>query len=62
MDSIYIKISQGLDCNSICKQVQDLVNKYVQSGKIIDNSFLCINISNVSCDIEPELPKIKNDK
>ena len=60
MDFISIKITQGLDCNNICKQVQELVNKYAQAGKIIDNSFLDIRISNTSCTIESDKLKLPN--
>lgn len=49
----------GLECNSLCQKVQDLVNKYVENGGIVDHSFLRINIVNPSCTIDPELPKIE---
>ena len=57
MEFISLRIS-SLDCEQICQNVQKLVNDYVRSGKIIDNSFLDIRISNVTCTIEPELQKI----
>lgn len=50
----------GLDCNALCQKVQALVDKYVKSGKIVDDSFLIIKVSNVSCTIDPELKKIEN--
>ena len=61
MDFISLKI-QELDCQQICQKIQNLLDQYVRSGKIIDNSFLDIRISNVSCTLEPELQKIENRK
>ena len=58
LDFISLSIA-GLDCNQICEKIQKLVNDYVESGRVIDNSLLDIRISNVSCTIEPELPKIE---
>lgn len=57
-DTIIFSFSNGLDCNKICNGIQNLVNKYVGAGKVVDNSFLIINIANVSCTIDPELPKL----
>ena len=59
MDFISIKITNGLDCNIICKKIESLVNDYVRSGKIIDNSYLDIRISNATCIIDdPEQLKL----
>ena len=60
MDFISIKIGNGLDCNIICKKIESLVNDYVQSGKIIDDSYIDIRISNVSCVIETDNLKLPN--
>ena len=57
-NSIVLSFNNGLDCNKICHEIQNLINRYTGSGKVVDNSFLIINIANVSCTIEPELPKI----
>tara|TARA_E500000178_G_C16859407_1_gene678982 strand:- start:570 stop:815 length:246 start_codon:yes stop_codon:yes gene_type:complete len=50
----------GLDCQKICDRVQKLVDEYMKSGKVPDNSFLDIRISNVSSTIDPDRPKIGN--
>ncbi len=60
MDFISIKISNQLDCNVICQKIQSLVNDYVRSGKIIDNSYLDIRISNATCTIETDKIKLPN--
>ena len=50
----------GLDCEKVCNHVQKLVDEYMKSGKVPDNGFLDIRISNVSSTIDPERPKIGN--
>ena len=59
MDFLSLKI-QELDCQQICQKIQNLIDQYVRSGKVIDNSFLDVRISNVSCTIDPELQKLEN--
>lgn len=61
MDFLSFKIS-GLDCNQVCNGIQRMINKYVESGKVIDNSLIDIRIVNISHDIEIELPKIPEAK
>lgn len=61
LDFLALKIV-GLDCERICSQVQELVNEYTNSGKVMDDSFLVIRICNPSCTIDPELPKLENIK
>lgn len=58
-DNFIVTSIVGLECNNLCQQVQNLVNKYVERGGLVDNSFLRINIVNPSCTIDPELPKIE---
>ena len=59
LDFLSLKI-QELDCQQICQKIQNLIDQYTRSGKVIDNSFLDIRISNVACTIEPELQKLEN--
>lgn len=50
---------ESLDCNNVCKEVQKLINRYIQSGSLVDNAYLSIKISNVSSTIEPYRPKLE---
>ncbi len=59
MDFISFKINDGLDCNVICSRVQKLINDYVESGKIIDNSYIDIRISNATSFVNLDKPKIE---
>lgn len=57
-DFVCIKI-EGLQCEYICHQIKNLIDGYIQSGKVIDDSFLHITIKNVSYTIEAKDQEIK---
>jgi hypothetical protein len=44
----YIKLDKNIDCNYICKLIQELISKYSQSNQLNSDSILAIEIKNVT--------------
>lgn len=56
--SIHYKLSNGLDCNKICSNIQNLVTKLSKKEDINWNNYiLSINIKEISHNIDPSAPK-----
>lgn len=43
----YIRLDKNIDCNYICKTVNELLTKYAQSKQITANSLITIHIQDV---------------
>lgn len=43
----YIRLNKNIDCNYICKVVNELLTKYSQSKQITANSLITIHIQDV---------------
>lgn len=61
MENDFISLGlNDLSCDKICHKVQELINKYIQSGKVVDNSILHIQIKNISHTIDKEQLETRN--
>lgn len=57
-DFVCIKI-RDLQCEYICHQVKTMIDAHVNSGKILDDSFIHISIKNINHTIETKEQEIK---
>lgn len=57
-DFVCIKIRE-LQCEYICHKIKNLIDGYIQSGKVIDDSFIHITIKNITDTIDQKDQEIK---
>lgn len=57
-DFVCIKI-EGSQCEYICHKIKNLIDGYIKSGKVIDDSFIHITIKNVTHTIDTKDQEIK---
>lgn len=57
-DFVCIKIRE-LQCEYICHKIKNLIDGYIKSGKVIDDSFIHITIKNVTDTIDAKDQEIK---
>jgi len=57
-DFVCIKIRE-LQCEYICHKIKNLIDGYIQSGKVIDDSFIHITIKNITNTIDQKDQEIK---
>jgi hypothetical protein len=51
----YIRLDKNLQCETICSYVQNLVTKFQQSNQDLSNSFLCLDVKQISNDIDSSI-------
>lgn len=56
--SIYFNLNQQINCEMICKKIENLVQKYIKSNNTLENAILSIEIREVS-QIQNILPALE---
>lgn len=55
---IAYSLNQNLDCNKICGDIQNMINKMVQNNKPLDNCILKITIKQTILGGDELIPKL----
>lgn len=55
----YIKLDKQISCEYICKQVGKIVTKSQQNGKDLSESFLVLEIRDISYSDSEPIPKLE---
>jgi len=56
---IAITLNKQIECEKICNQIQNLLNKYQQNGSDISKSVLIINIVQTTDGGDNHIPKLE---
>lgn len=55
----YIRLDKNLQCELICGQIQNLLTKFHKSNPNIADSFLCLEIKEISNSIDSQAPNLE---
>jgi acyl CoA:acetate/3-ketoacid CoA transferase alpha subunit len=46
--SIYLKLNQQIDCETLCKKTKQIIDSFIKNNTSLENAILCIEIREIS--------------